>query len=166
MVETYRPPREDDYDGMWALATRWDVVRQLGGWRWPPDPAQIRLRCQPYAGDGFVWAICRDDRLIGTVGVIRGDLGYTLHPDHHRQGIMRRACRVAIDQAVSDGATRITAATWADNDASHALLLGLGFTHWQTHYQKALARGVPTLSRRYRLDVSGNGALERGQERA
>ena len=64
---TYRTVRESDFDAMHRIVSHWDVVRQLGGWPWPPDPDFTRTRAQAYKGNGFVWAICDDDRLIGTM---------------------------------------------------------------------------------------------------
>ena len=152
MHETLRDMRPEDFDALWDLASRWEVVRQLGGFRWPPDADNIRQRCRPYTGEGFVWAICRDDRLIGTVGVTHGDLGYALHPAHHGQGIGARAARIAVDRAFAEGRTVLSASTWHDNPASHRLLRRLGFVHWQTHFAHSVARKRPCLLRRYRLD--------------
>lgn len=147
MAETYRAIRPADFDALFDLASRWDVVRQLGGWNWPPDAAQIRERSNPYSGDGFVWAICRDDSLIGSVGVTGGDLGYMLHPHYHRQGVMWRAATRAVREAfASSGRDHLTGTVWYDNVASFALLKRLGFVHWQTLYQRARARGFPVLS--------------------
>lgn len=147
MAETYRDIRPDDFDDLSALARDWSVVRQLGGWKWPYDPEQVRARSVPYTGNGFVWAICRDDRLIGSIGITGGDLGYMLHPDFQRQGIMRRAAMVAITQAF-DTTDRdvLTASVWYDNPGSFALLKSLGFRHWQTRFEHARARGLPVLA--------------------
>ena len=152
MVETYRLVEPRDFDDLFAIATDWAVVRQLGGWKWPPDATQIRDRARPYEGNGFVWAICRDYRLIGTIGIIDGDLGYVLAASHHGQGVMGRAARRAVAQAFEvDGRDALTASTWHDNTASHRLLTGMGFQHWQTHYEASVARGGQHLLRRYRL---------------
>ena len=151
MAETYRPLRESDLDALHAIVSDWDVVRQLGSWPWPPDRTLSASRARPYAGDGFVWAICRHGRMIGTVGVTNGELGYMLHPDFHRQGIMRRAVARALEEGFSPGRDTIHAGTWADNDASHALLLSFGFVHWQTTYDRQVARRAPVLGRWYRL---------------
>ncbi|MEY1555434.1 GNAT family N-acetyltransferase [Yoonia sp. R2331] len=167
MSETYRSIRPADYDDLYALASRWEVVRQLGGWKWPPDPVQIRERSKPYDGDGFVWAICRDDRLIGTISVTRGDLGYALHPDHQGQGVMGRATRKAVATAFS-GSDRdhITGSTWHDNPASARVLERLGFVHWQTVYIRSIARGLPTLVHQRRLTRAAWQTLEKRQQLA
>lgn len=154
MTETYRPVRESDFNHLHEIVSNWEVVRQLGGWPWPPQEAHTRQRSKPYAGDGFVWAICRDDRHIGSIGVTGKDLGYMLHPDFHGQGIMTRA----LTKAIIDGflvlkRQTLTASTWIDNDGSHALLTNAGFQHFRTDYMRSKARGYPVLTRHYRLTM-------------
>ena len=160
---TYRPLRSDDFDALHAMVSHWAVTRQLGGWPWPADPAFTLSRCKPYdaaQGEGFVWAICVDDRLIGTLGVTGGAVGYMLDPAWHGQGIGTQALRHGIASAF---ATRtrdhLTAVTWADNAASRALLLNHGFTHWHTRYERAKARGLPTLCYHYRLTRADWGSV-------
>ncbi|MEL6841349.1 MAG: GNAT family N-acetyltransferase [Pseudomonadota bacterium] len=149
---TYRNIRESDCDDMHAVASHWSIVRQLGGWPWPPDPAFTRSRSKAYEGDGFVWAICRDNRLIGSIGVTNGDLGYMLHPDQHGQGIMTRATRRAVDHAFqTTDRDLLTGSTWYDNPTSARVLAKLGFVHWQTCYIHSKARGFPTLVHHRRL---------------
>lgn len=152
MVETYRNLCSDDFADLSALAQDWSVVRQLGGFRWPYDAAQIRDRCQPFKGDGFVWAICRNDRMIGSVGVVRGDIGYMLAPSFHGQGITARAVMRAISEAfAADNRPALTGSTWHDNPASAGLLGKMGFVHWQTNYVRSIARGLPVLVHHWRL---------------
>lgn len=149
---TYREIRTTDLPDLTALTSIWSVVRQLGSWPWPPEPDFIMARCKPYDDEGFVWAICQDDRLIGTVGVTKGDLGYNLLPDLHGQGIMSRAARIAVEHAFAtqDGDV-LTGSTWHDNHGSYRVLQKLGFEHWQTRYLHSKARGVPTLLHHQRL---------------
>lgn len=149
---TYRDLRPDDLEDLTALVFHWSVVRQLGSWPWPPDPAFTQSRCVPFAGDGFLWGICRDDRLIGTVAVTNGDLGYMLIPALQGQGIMSRAARVAVDHAFTTQ-TRdvITGSSWHDNPGSYRVLQSLGFRHSQTRYVRSKARGAPTLVHHQRL---------------
>jgi len=148
----YRAMRRDDFDALHEMMSDWGVVRQLGGWPWPADPDLTRSRCQPYDGDGFVWAICVDDRLIGIVGVTRGDLGYALHPSFHGRGIISRASSRAVARAFrSSDRDHLTASTWHDNPTSRHLLAKLGFRHWQTRFLHARARGLPTIVHHHRL---------------
>jgi RimJ/RimL family protein N-acetyltransferase len=151
---SFRGFRPVDYDDLWSIATDWPVVRQLGGWKWPADPIQVHSFCTPYArGNGFVQAICRDDRLIGTIGVTDNELGYTVATGHHGLGIGTAAAKWAIGKAWADTTdlALIRAGTWGDNAASHRLLLKLGFQHRQTRYLHARARNRPTLCRSYKL---------------
>lgn len=151
-METYRDIRESDFDAIHASVQSFDVVRQLGSWPWPPEEAFTRSRARPFRGDGFVWAICREDRYIGSIALTKGELGYVLHPQYHRQGILSRALPVAIREGfeVLDR-TSLTAAIWFDNDGSRKLLERHGFTHWMTRYERSRARGLPVITHRYRL---------------
>lgn len=149
---TYRNVETRDFDALHAIASHWSVVRQLGGWPWPPDPDFTKTRAKPYQGDGFVWAICKDDRLIGTVAVTGREVGYFLAPAHHGQGIMSAAVDRAVHAGFCDlGRDRLQAYTWADNDASHKVLTRAGFFHYRTDFDHAKARRVPTLGRAYRM---------------
>ena len=141
-----------DVDDLHAIACHWPVVRQLGGWPWPPDRAFTASRSRPFTGDGFVWGLERDGRIIGSMAVTRGELGYMLHPDHWGQGIATRAGRLAIDHAFATrDLDRIDAAAWADNAASACVLRKLGFTHWQTRMEHAKARRFPVQSHHFHL---------------
>ncbi len=149
---TYRSIRPGDFEDLHAIATQWSVVRQLGGWPWPPSADFTRGRSKPYEGEGFVWAICINDRLIGSIGVTGGDLGYMLNASHHGQGIMSEAARTAINHAFqTTDRDHLTASTWHDNPASYRVLQKLGFVHWQTRYIHAKARNIPTLVHQHRL---------------
>lgn len=149
---TYRPPQASDFDAMHAIVSDWSVVRQLGSFPWPAEPAFTRARCRAYGGVGFVWAICQDDFMIGSVAVTKGILGYKLSPQMHGKGIMTRACVDAIDHSfASYDWSHLSASIWWDNTASARVLRKCGFTHFQTRYEQSVARGLPVLSHDYRL---------------
>jgi len=152
MTETYRLIRADDFEAIHDSVTSFEVVKQLGSWPWPPQKAFSRSRAKPYAGDGFVWAICRDDRYIGSIAVTGGELGYGLHHDYHRQGILSRALPIAIRDGfeVLDRPI-LTAAIWIDNDGSRKLLTRHGFQHYCSRYERSKARGYPVITHRFRL---------------
>jgi len=162
---TYRDVQETDLDAIQEVMSHWSVVRQLGGWPWPTTREFCETRARPYEGDGFVWAICKDDRLIGTMAVTGHELGYYLHPDHHGQGIMKSAMQGAVKAGfeVLDR-PMLTASTWIDNDGSHALLTKSGFFHFRTEYIRSKARGFPVLVRQYRLARSDWQSLSNGGE--
>ena len=149
---SYRDLRPEDVDDVHAMASDWAVVRQLGSWPWPADKAFTLSRCQPYKGDGFVWGICDQDRVIGTLGVTRGTIGYNLHPAYHGQGIMSQVAGDAVAHAfATTSIDQIRGSTWYDNAGSARVLQKLGFVHWQTRFTHAKARNIPTLLHDHRL---------------
>ncbi len=87
---TYRPLQRTDLDGLHAIVSQWDVVRQLSSFPWPPERDFTATRAQPYLGRGFVWGMFLQQRLIGTVAVTGDELGYSLVPDLWRQGLPPR----------------------------------------------------------------------------
>ena len=153
MVElTYRSIRTSDFDDLHAIVSYWSVVRQLGSWPWPADADFTRTKCKPFIGEGFVWAICINDRLVGTIGIGPHDLGYMLHPDQHSKGIITKAAQTAVNHAfTTSDRDYLTASTWSDNTGSYRVLQKLGFEHWQTRYMHAKARNRPTLVQHQRL---------------
>ncbi|MEL6410153.1 MAG: GNAT family N-acetyltransferase [Pseudomonadota bacterium] len=149
---SYRAMRPDDFEPMCAMVNHWEVVRNLGSWSWPPNPAFVRKRCQPFDGDGFVWAVCKDGVFIGQVAVVRGVLGYMLAPQHHGQGIMGRAVGDALEEAFAvHGVEEVTADIWADNEISRHLLTKFGFELTVEETVHALARNEMTASETYKL---------------
>ncbi|WP_296427836.1 GNAT family N-acetyltransferase [Yoonia sp.] len=149
---TYRYLRPTDLDGLHALVSDWDIVRQLGSWPWPADRSFTARRCITYPGTGFIWALMQDDKLIGTMGVTEGDLGYCLAPMAWGQGIATRLARLAINHAFRDPALLwINASVWHDNPGSLHVLEKLGFSHAADDTQHALARNTPTLCHHYQL---------------
>ena len=127
---TYRPLLPVDAPALHEIACIYDVTRQLGPrWPWPADVAFTATRSRPYVGNGFAWGLFLDGQLIGSVAVTEGELGYALHPDHHRQGLATEACLTALARAFGPVALQqVIASVWADNAASLGLLAKLGFT--------------------------------------
>lgn len=141
-----RDLRPSDFDDLHALVSTWKVVRQLGSWPWPADPDWTRARVEPYRGDGFVEAITDNDRLIGTIGVTGGDMGYMIAPSHWGRGIASRIAADAVARAFATTSRgHLTGSVWSDNHGSAAVLRKLGFVHWQTRYLRSKARRLPTL---------------------
>ena len=125
---TFRSLYPTDAPALHEVVRHWEVTRQLGpAWPWPAEPAYTATRARPYSGDGFAWGVFLGGELIGTVAVTAGELGYSLHPDHHRKGLMFEACQVALARAFADGLPSVAASVWSDNAASLALLSKLGF---------------------------------------
>lgn len=148
---TYRAFRPDDFADLHAIASHWSVVRQLGRWPWPPQEDFTKSRCKPFEGQGFVWAVCLERRVIGSMAVTGGELGYMFAPEVQGRGIATQAARHAIQTAFNDyDWPMLNASTWQDNHASAAVLRKFGFAHWQTRYTRTPAR-FPTLVHQYRL---------------
>ena len=89
-------------------------------------------------GGGIAWAITMKDdrdRLIGTIGFhrlikehFRAEIGYILHPDHWRKGIMGEALEAVVAYGYTEmGLHSIEANTDPLNTASNALLKKHGF---------------------------------------
>lgn len=151
---TYRSLSADDFAALHAMASEWSIVRQLGRWPWPAQEAFTRSRCKPYTGHGFVWAVCLGDRMIGTMAVTGGELGYMFAPDVHGRGIATKAARDAISHAFQNyDFPALKATVWVNNAGSAAVLRKCGFAHWQTYYDQSPAR-LPTLTHHYRLPRS------------
>ncbi len=149
---TYRPLNDDDFDALHGVVSVWAVVRQLGRWPWPPEPAFTRSRCKPYESNGFVWGVCRDGQLVGSIGVTDVEIGYMFASDVHGAGVGTQAVRDAVAHAFAHyGWDALKARTWHDNPASGAVPRKCGFQHWQTAYEASFVRRVPTLTHYFRL---------------
>ena len=149
---TYRDVDSDDFDVIHKMASDWNIVRQLGSWPWPPDPAYSKRRSEPYTGNGFVWAVCDAGKMCGTVCVTHGELGYCLDPAFAGRGITTQAAAAAISHAfATSDIDRIDAHVWHDNPASVRVLAKLGFLHWFSAYEMSNVRKTPVLSQSHRL---------------
>lgn len=152
----FRPLGPDDLPALTELVSEWSVVRNLGSWPWPPDPDFTARRAQAYQGAGFVWAIMREGRMLGTVSVTGPDedaeLGYALLPAFQGQGIGTLAARAAIAHAFATRPlARIRGDLWSDNMASARLLARAGFTCSVKEQLHALARNAVTDSETWHL---------------
>ncbi len=143
---TYRSLYPTDAPALHEVVRHWDVTRMLGPkWPWPADPAFTATRAKPYAGTGFAWGVFREAELIGSVAVTEGELGYSLRPDCHRQGLMTEACETALDFAFGGlSLDSVIASLWADNLASRALLRKLGFVVTGENLDTSFARPDPS----------------------
>lgn len=149
---TYRPLEAGDFGALHDIVSHWEVVRCLGSWPWPPDPAFTRGRCKPYEGDGEVWAILEDGAFRGTVALTDGELGYCLHPQAAGRGLMTRAVAETLPRGFTTfGWDRVHADIWADNAASRHVLQKFGFELEVEEIDHSVARGVPTASETWGL---------------
>lgn len=88
-------------------------------------------------GKGIHWGLFLPERdyLIGTMGFFRWDhhhrraeIGYMLHPDYHRRGLMSLAMHLALQYAwTAMNLHSIEARTYPENEASQQLLRKYGF---------------------------------------
>lgn len=156
---TLRPLGPGDAAALHEIASIWEVVRQLGSWPWPPDPAFTASRSCPFEGDGDVWGMIREGQLIGTTAVTKGDLGYMMHPDHRGAGLMTEACTAALGHHFALTPDRpVSACTWADNAASGRVLEKLGFRRIGEEMSYSRARQAETGNILYRLEPSDRSA--------
>lgn len=149
---TYRSLQPTDTDALHRIVSQFDVVRQLASFPWPPERDFTRSRAQPYVGDGFVWGVFMGPRLVGTVGVTGGELGYMFAPDVWGQGNGTEVCRTAIAHAFDLGGDHLMAGVWADNAPSLGLLAKLGFRVTGQDVSLNRARGVDLAGYWLRLD--------------
>lgn len=138
---SYRDLMPHDAPALHEIVSHWNVVRQLGSFPWPADPDFSASRCRAYGDDGFAWGVYLGGKLIGTVAITKGELGYMIDPAHHRQGYAREAVRFALTHA---GLGHVEAEVWHDNAASLGLLQSLGFTVLHPSQHMSKARGVMT----------------------
>ncbi|WP_373352784.1 GNAT family N-acetyltransferase [Pseudoroseicyclus sp. CXY001] len=148
---SYRNLGPGDAAQLHEIASDWAVVRQLGGWPWPPRKEFSEARSAPYGGDGFVWGVFEGRRLLGTVGVVNNDLGYMYRMDLAGRGIATRAGRAALTAAFAGEVEAITGSAWADNPASARVLLKLGFQELPLQLDWSKSRREVVAIRRFRL---------------
>lgn len=147
----FRDIQPSDFDDLHAIMTDWQVVRQLGGWPWPPDPTFTLGRSKPYEGNGFVHGAFVGGRMIGTIAVTDGTLGYCLGRAHWGQGYGTLMMTHALPLGFDFGFDRIIAEVWIDNAGSQALLRKFGFRHVATTTEFSKARKVDTGSLTFEL---------------
>ncbi len=152
----FRPIGPEDVESLMALVSEYSIVRNMGLWPWPPDPAFTARRAHSFRGSGFVWAILRRGVMVGTVSVTGpeddAELGYMLTAALQGQGIMTLAAAAAVAHTFATRPLeRIRADIWADNLASARLLARMGFVRTHTERQYALARNETTVSETWYL---------------
>jgi len=132
-----RPVEDGDLDDLFAVYSNPDAMRY---WSRPPHESRAETRAHiaelrsSLDATGAEFVIEREARVIGRAGIWRiPEIGYILHPDHWRRGIMFEALSallpVAFDRRPEMDA--ITAEIDPRNIASERLLTKLGFE--ETH---------------------------------
>lgn len=136
-----RETRLDDAPALFRLRSDPQVMKHMG--KSPASGIQDaidlihRMWTEQAEHNGLSWVITLkgDDTLIGTIGYYRlkkehhrGEVGYALHSDHWRQGIMREALKAVVDHGFERlGFHSIEAITDPRNMASNNLLERCGF---------------------------------------
>ena len=132
---TLRGWREDDAEPYAAITSDPEVMRFMGG---TLDPAQAWREIALYLGHfelrGYgLWAVERDDELIGRVGLWNPagwpglEVGWLLGRDAWGHGYATEAARAAVDFAWSElGADRVISLIAPDNVASQRVAERLG----------------------------------------
>ena len=104
----------------------------------------------------------REGRLIGTIGVTDGVLGYMLLPALWGQGFGTEALRTALTTAFADqDLAQITASIWGDNAASAGLLARFGFHETHRTRDHCKARGQEVGSVHFALNRAETDLLPR-----
>jgi ribosomal-protein-alanine N-acetyltransferase len=150
-----RELRPSDADALFAIKSDEEVTQHYGQepHRTVADTLAwiVRLQ-QSYARrEDIAWCVTlhSEDRLIGactlwnlSAGYHHGEIGYELHPEYERRGLMTEALTAILNFAFNDfGLNRVEATPFEGNAASKNLLLKLGFTYEGTLRQRHYFRG-------------------------
>ena len=133
-----KPLTEPEIEQVHAIVSDWDVVRVLGTWPWPADPAFTRKRMTETLPDGaLTCAAFEGDNLCGTGGLMpkgfksqdedRAFWGLMISRDHRRKGVAMAIAGNLFDRFFATSDAPVYAQVWGDNPASHALHRKLGF---------------------------------------
>jgi len=148
-----RPITEADFGAMFDLASDFAVVRGTGTWPWPAKPQFSRMRMRtPEAKAGKVLAIEVDGTCMGTIGLVKGELGYMLARKAWGRGIATRAVAEMLGLGFRlNELNRAEASVWVDNPASAQVLAKNGFSYARREIAFGAARGVDGPIDRYSL---------------
>lgn len=132
---------ERDADRYYALLQREDVMHYYGMDRLMEKEEALEMirafRVLFEVMRGMRWGIRirGEEELIGTIGLNqlqlrskKTEVGYELHPDYWRQGMMEEALSAVLRYAFDElGLYRVGATTYPKNEGSNRLLQKLGF---------------------------------------
>lgn len=162
-----------DSGDMFDYAKRLDVG-PLAGWKPHGNEEESLTIIKDFIGKNEVFAIeyKQNGKMIGSVGIhstLLGDfgavfeLGYVLHPDYHRQGIMSEAIHCILDYFfVNLNNDEIYVGHFKENLASKKLIMKLGFEYIEDILYQSRDYGKKD-TRIYRL-TKLNYALSRERE--
>jgi len=147
-----------DLDGLHALVSDFEVVKNTATWPSPPDRRFTESRCVPFdLHKGLVGHVFCEDVLVGAIGVSQGatgaDMGYMFGREHWGRGYATEIGRALIDAAFARyDWPAISACVFDDNPTSGRVLAKLGFTETGRCAGPCAARGRDLAMRTYRLD--------------
>jgi len=123
-----RPFRPDDFEAFHAIVSDFDVVKMLGSWPYPAEPAFTRMRMEtPEAKAGQVLVIEVDGKLAGSIGGV-GGIGYMLGRGFWGRGVATWAVGEMVARMFNDPALQeVNACVWQGNEASERVLTKNGF---------------------------------------
>lgn len=143
-MSVLRSIAESDFDAMFDMASDYAVVQGTGTWPWPAQPQFTRRRFStPEVLAGLVLAIHADGAFAGTIGLVKGEVGYMLARKYWGRGLASRAVGEIVGQGFRQQPyAQIKASVWADNPASARVLVKNGFEHVGSDMDYGAARGV------------------------
>ena len=153
MIETERLQRvPHDEALMEALLLGGELPFEVPG-DWPDEHDArflglrlLQLRENPERRAWPVCAIVRDGAMVGHIGYHGPpgvnarrapdaiEVGYTVFPEHRRQGLATEAVRALVDAARTQGVERVVASVSPKNEPSLRLVRGLGFVEVGRHW--------------------------------
>lgn len=164
------PLQPDDAPALFPVFSDREAMRYWDHARHPSVDRTRALIQQMNRDDACWWAIRRDPAgpAIGLVGFIANTavpgLGYILHPDHWRQGIMTEALRAAVDYGFTHrDIDRAELWIFAANIASQKLAEKVGFRRrgsFITHYPHLAEPNEMIVYGLYRAEWAGEPAPE------
>lgn len=109
----------------------------------------------------YNYAVClkEDNYPIGYVNVGTDDsydLGYGLHREFWRRGIITEACRAVVKQLAEDGIPYITATHDINNLRSGEVMKHLGMTYKYSYEEQWQPKNFLVIFRMYQLNLDGN----------
>lgn len=129
--------RESDAQDVFNACSN-PILGQNAGW--PPHQTieDSLFYINEVAPLGFIWAIAKDDKAIGSIGLLPDPripedestmmLGYWLAQEHWNQGYTTEASKAVIDWGFAEGnLKRITTCHFLFNDASRRVIEKCGF---------------------------------------
>lgn len=152
-----RRTRPEDLDGLHALASHWDVVKQTATWPWPADRAFTARRAAPMdPGVGMGGPVFLGREIVGMIGVSAdkgpAELGYMFAPAHWGRGYATEIARALIAHAwAAYDWPEIHADVLSANPASARVLLKLGFEEGAPSTGPSAAQGGTFPTRTFRL---------------